>query len=464
MPIAALDLRRFNALAGYTRKPRLVVTVQEFDWLATADERVLGVLVWDRYDHDFGWIALAQDERFQYRAIDVESSLPSADAARANLTAAMIRFEEGPPKDLLQGEDHGPPVDFFELRVPEEEQHPSFRLLVSDPRYSPARELIAAMMRYHHDPDGNFVQQFQTTAFDARIWELYLFAVFTELGFAAIEHEVAQEVVVPDFRLSGLRGSVGVEATTVNPAAAGADVPRLTPENFEAYLNEYVPIKLGRALRRKLRKRPPYWEAPGTADAPFILAVQDFHTTGAMRMIIPAATEYAFGFRHSMTEDGRRIERLDQHVFGNMTEPSGFFRLPGAENIGAVIVNPQGTLLKFNRLGFLAGFGDRQVRMLRRGWRRHEGEADPRPRPFVDNVSDPEYRETWVEGMVVLHNPTAVRPLDPSLIPGATHETVGEDGRIYSLMPPEPPIYMSETAVFMEPDAGAPNFEPELAE
>ncbi len=36
------------------------------------------------------------------------------------------------------------------------------------------------MMRWYEDIDGNFVEQFQTTGFNARVWELYLFAALTE--------------------------------------------------------------------------------------------------------------------------------------------------------------------------------------------------------------------------------------------------------------------------------------------
>jgi hypothetical protein len=36
------------------------------------------------------------------------------------------------------------------------------------------------MMHWYEDPDGNFIEQFQTTGFDARLWELYLFAMFCE--------------------------------------------------------------------------------------------------------------------------------------------------------------------------------------------------------------------------------------------------------------------------------------------
>ena len=39
------------------------------------------------------------------------------------------------------------------------------------------------MMRWHEDADGNLIEQFQTSGFDARIWELYLFAALSEAGY-----------------------------------------------------------------------------------------------------------------------------------------------------------------------------------------------------------------------------------------------------------------------------------------
>jgi hypothetical protein len=54
---------------------------------------------------------------------------------------------------------------------------------------------------------------------------------------------------------------------------------------------------------------------------------------------------------------------------------------------------------------------------------------------------------------VVLHNPGARVPLDPALLPGATHEFLEPDGRIMSLLP-ERPIYFSQTTIDLEGDAG----------
>jgi hypothetical protein len=448
MAIVAIDERRFDALAGYTRNAALVRVVQEYGWLATDDERVLAVLTWDRFDYDFGWIILGCDERQQYRAIDVNSSMATTEEARADAVAAMTRWQAEPDEAYHQGVEGGPPSEIFAAQAPEVRLHRNFRLLVEHPRYSPARELVAAMMPYF-DVDGNFIEQFQTTGFDPRVWELYLFATFNELGFAR-----DNDVKVPDFVLSGLRGGLAVEATTANPPDGKTLQVPTEEDERRAYIENYIPIKIARALKRKLNREQAYWDAPALRDLPFVIAVQDFHAAGSMMMVVPAATEYVFGVRHSQVDGQRQIEWIDEHCYGGVAEPSGFFRLPNSENVSAVLVNPQGTLLKFNRLGFVAGFGDRRVRMARRGLlRRDDNLADPRPVVFRDRVFDPDYSETWLEGLVVLHNPGARVPLDPALLPGATHEFLEPDGRIMSLLP-ERPIYFSQTTIDLEGDAG----------
>ena len=78
------------------------------------------------------------------------------------------------------------------------------------------RELLAEFS----DPDGNFVQQFQTYGFDQRIFELYLDALFREAG-AKIDRSHDR----PDFTLSkdGKEVVAYVEATTANPDTGRAD-------------------------------------------------------------------------------------------------------------------------------------------------------------------------------------------------------------------------------------------------
>lgn len=47
--------------------------------------------------------------------------------------------------------------------------------------------------------------------------------------------------------------------------------------------------------------------------------------------------------------------------------PAGFFGLPDAEHVSAVIFNSSGTLAKFNRMGVRAGFGTDNVILIRTG-------------------------------------------------------------------------------------------------
>lgn len=442
----AMTEQRFEALAGYTRRPELVMFVQEAGWFSSADERLLGVVTWDRQDRDFGWVLLARDQRLKFRGIAVDSSLPSFDDARAALATAMANHASEADEAFFQDDDERAPVDFFTPIVPEARLNLTFRTVAEDVRYSPARELIEAMMRFYEDADGNFIEQFQTTGFDARIWELYLFATFTELGF------VREKSPVPDFLLAGPKGRLAVEATSVNPPLDGQAPKPTNLEEARAYMADYVPIKLARALTRKLYHKSRYWAAPGVEDIPFVIAVQDFHAPHAMSRIVMAATEYVFGVRHSLAGGKRRVERITEHVYGKARAASHFFGLPESENVSAVMLNPIGTIPKFNRMGFVAGFGDRRIRMTHTGIRRGEVDlAGPAPLHFSRRVHEPGYAERWIEGAVVLHNPEARIPLDPDLLLGANHEFLEPDGTILSLLPQFQP-YSSATLIEFDGD------------
>lgn len=445
--MSAISQRRFDALAGYTRLPSFVVVFQEAGWFATDDERLLGVITWDRIDRDYGWVVLGRDQRRRFKGIAHDVSLPSFDEARTRLEVAITEHAALPDESYHQGSDDDPPVDFFTPVVPTDRLNPIFSTLTGEPRYSPAREIIAAMMPFFDDMDGNFIEQFQTRGFDARLWELYLYAAFTEIGYAQEE-----DAVVPDLLLKGPLGRVGVEATTVNPPDHGELPPRDHEDSVRAYIEHYVPIKIARALTRKLYHKTRYWSVAGMEDRPFVIALQDFHAPASMSRLILPATEYIFGVRHERRDGALKVTRLTEHVYKNAHAPSHFFGLPEAENVSAVMLNPLGTITKFNRLGYISGFGDRRVRMIRSGLRRGELDpGDPRPKPFDQDVRAPDYAESWIEGAVILHNPNARIPLYPDLIPGAAHEFLQPDGSILSMLPDFHP-YISRTLVTIDDD------------
>ena len=214
-----------------------------------------------------------------------------------------------------------PASRLFTPVVDEADLHPSFKILASLPGYSPARELITAMMRSYDDLDGNYIQQFQTTGFDARLWELYLFATFTELNFAQ-----AEAVAVPDFVLFSAGGRLGIEATTINPPNKGHIPQPKTEAEAIDYLENYIPIRINRALKKKLNKKSPYWNKPEMKDIPFLIALQDFHSPNSSKTIINAATECIFGYRHSHSNGKVVIKKISEHNYGNAKEKSGFFQ------------------------------------------------------------------------------------------------------------------------------------------
>jgi hypothetical protein len=427
-PISKL---RFDALAGYVRLPATRLIVEELEWYEEAGEKVLGLLVRDVYDRDYGYCVLGRDRNKRFRAVVWGTSMPSAKQARVNLRKELARCARLKAEEFYQGDEKGKPLDFFKPAVKEEKMHPSFKSFISE-RWRPARGLLSELMNWYEDVDGNFVKDFQSTGFDARLWELYLYAVFTELGYG-----FNREYNVPDFLCEGVPGKFAVEATTVNPSP---DSPTEEELSQQAYYEHYVPIKFGGALYNKLRKR--YWEQPQVAGLPLVFAVQDFHEPLSMTWSAPALAEYLYGVRQVLDRraDGSveaRVEKIESFKWRDKEPvPAGFFRLTDAEQVSAVIANPGGTISKFNRMGFLAGFGDRRIQILRQGLCFRESDT---PEPFVAEVNSPSYSETWVEGLSVYHNPNAINPLPQHFIPGAAHY-VNEGDDIISYMPPFHPI------------------------
>ncbi len=428
----AISELRFNSLAGYSRSPTLALIARDLAWYEDGNEKVLGLIALDLPDQDYVSYVLGRDAKGRFRCVWLEVSLATQEEAAALLERKLEEFAQALPETFHQGDETGRPVDFFKPVVPDERQHRVFKILIGERGYSPARGLVAEMMHYFEDVDGNFVQQFQSDGFDARLWELYIYALLNELGYG-----IGRNHPAPDFHCQGLRGDFFIEATTVNPSGEAPDVDA---ENRDAYFGHYVPMKYGSALFSKLRRR--YWELPHVAGQPLVLAIQDFHAPHAMVWSNTGLVEYLYAIRQTErpTADGTVeivSEPVTEYVWGDKPPiPAGFFRQPDTENVSAVIANPGGTISKFNRIGFLAGFGGRDIMMMRSGYC-YKGSATPEW--FVAEVHKPGYSETWCEGLSVYHNPNARIPLSPEALPCAAHHT-SRDGRILSRQPAWHPV------------------------
>ena len=431
-PISAA---RFEALAAYCRFGPAMHTVEELAWYESDDGRMLGVVVRELVDGEFQAVFLAPDLVERFRWIHGTNFVDTPEVATADLLAqapALLARLDG---QRAQGDEPRRAIDFFAPRVPASRLDPSFVQLRDGEGFSPARELIGKMMRWHQDIDGNYVEQFQSAAFDARLLELYVYALLVENGF-----EVTHEGAAPDFLANDGNGELALEVTSVNPSldAQGQRVPPPpvnTPEEMTTYLKQYMPIKFGGPLTAKLRKR--YWTQRHVAGKPLLFVIQDFHAPASMIRARTGLSIYLYGIDHDWHHDdqGHLVitpRRVSEHRWGDKVIPSGFFDLPEAENVSAVLFNNSATLPKFNRMGFVAGFGSRRVQMVRSGFALDPDPDAAAPTRFVQEVDDT-YSETWSEGLDVFHNPHALQRQDPRHFPTAVHHFLEPDGQMRSL-------------------------------
>ena len=324
-------------------------------------------------------------------------------------------------------------VDLFVNQSTKNKLHPQFLTLRDSPMCAPAREILREIQKRFDDPDGNFVEQFQTSGFDSRTFEMFLFAMFEEN-----EHTIDRSHDRPDFMITKGGFSAVVEAVTANPKPSKEHQPyRALPTSrsvveLENYLRNDLAIRMGSPLFSKLKKR--YWDLPHVAGKPLILAIQCFHEPGALMFTSTTLTHLLFGYRQTWYHDadGNLIISelpIDEHRSGLKCIPSGFFAQPGAENISAVLFANSGTIPKFARMGLEAGHRIGAVRMLRYGTcYRHDPNA-ALPEPFLYEVGAPEEgRESWREGTILIHNPKALYPLPAEWL-GAGAEENMENGK-----------------------------------
>ena len=103
----------------------------------------------------------------------------------------------------------------FNPSVPKKQLHPSFKLVQSSPRNKSTRRLMNDAFARFVEKDGNFVEQFQTTGFNTRTFELYVSELLHAEGFT-FEGTEPQ----PDFCVSKNGVKVAIECTTANPTGS----------------------------------------------------------------------------------------------------------------------------------------------------------------------------------------------------------------------------------------------------
>lgn len=322
----------------------------------------------------------------------------------------------------------------FDAVVDEERLHPLYVATRDRAASEAARWMLDDAFQSFDDRDGNFLEQFQTSGFDQRFFELYLHAYFERSGILLPGKEA-----VPDFFVTGgeYAPRIAVEATTVNPSRSGVlaqlgrAIADLNEDEMRAYRRHELALRYGSPLYSKLQKK--YWELPQCAGLPLVFAIQAFHDQDSLGLADSALTSYLFGLDSSATRaaDGSLVvefNRIESHRLGEKEIPSSFFDQPNAEHISAVLFTNSGTHGKFTRMGFQSGAANDRLVVLRRGYALNEAAHATDPVFFHYSLDDPPLLEKWGQGAVVIHNPRALHPIPLGALPDASEAVLLEDG------------------------------------
>ena len=321
----------------------------------------------------------------------------------------------------------------FSPVVPAEKLHANFEKLRSYPGFEPARWMFDDVYQTFDDADGNFLEQFQTTGFDARCFELYVFAYLSRSGFA-----VDRTHPNPDFIATKENMTIAIEVTTVGPSTSGVlaelgkKISELSPSELREYIRNELPIRFGSPLFSKLQHR--YWELEHCRDLPFVIFIEAFHDEESLVLSSSALTSYLYGLDHVASWGAGKALMIDwgeveEHKVGEKIIPSKFFAHPGSEHISAVVFTNSGTVPKFERMGYQSGIGHDTIDISRVGSCLSPGPNTMDPSWFSYSLDDPPLVESWGEGLAVLHNPHCLRPIPNDLFPEGVQSSM-QDGRL----------------------------------
>tara|TARA_B110000196_G_scaffold217278_1_gene186580 strand:+ start:2212 stop:3543 length:1332 start_codon:yes stop_codon:yes gene_type:complete len=433
--VKKISKARFEALS-YARVPLIKLISEDIEWYSNDNNAVLGTILLDKIDNDYVAMVLGRDEAGVFRCMDAKVSIQTIAEAREILLAKVNKHSKDGAEEFPQGVITRKKNMIFEYVEKKEPMADDYKLLSELDLFSPAKELIAEIAYSFEDPDGNYIEQFQSTGFNSRMWELYLYALFHELDFT-----INRDFNAPDYVLEKEGVRLCVEAVTVNPSQHKMNEPEpKTHEEIEKLLKDYMPIKYGSPLFSKLRKK--YWEKEHVKGTPLLIAIHDFHQKDSMIWSRRALEKYLYGAERENhfgeNEIIQKVTLIAEHKWNDKVIPSNFFALDDAKNISAVIHSNQATIGKFLRMGYLAEFGRRDIDIKFSGQCIQNNNQIPVGFDFT--VTDDSYSELWSDSITIYHNPSALTPLDPALFPGVAH--VFFDGNEFSSIKPKYyPIY-----------------------
>lgn len=99
--VGAITKDEFNAAYGFALRDTNPF-IEDHGWFADESDSFLGVVLRDKTDDDWGYVVLARDPHFQFRAIETEVSLTTRDRAVAALQVKIAELLASPKRIFSQ--------------------------------------------------------------------------------------------------------------------------------------------------------------------------------------------------------------------------------------------------------------------------------------------------------------------------------------------------------------------------
>ena len=433
--VKEISLQRFNTLF-YRRRSLVPILYKEIKWYELLDGKLLGCIALDLSDYDYNYTILGRDAQNVFRAIDNNCNYETPRIAYKNMIFALQKYASDNQNNYPQGDEIKAPNDLFTPIIPSEKMHPLFCELISNPIFEAAKELIKEIAYAHIEQDANYIREFQSRGFEARLWELYLYRYFVEENF---DFDSQQEA--PDFLVSKFGKYVSIEATIIDKCTN--PTIDITEENITSYVSDYFPIRFGSSLFSKKQKTNKdgkrYWEYEHVKGRPFVIAIHDYHWSPSSPSSIQSSMTWSFDALVFLLY-GINIYNnhpIKEHKWQNKVIPSNFFAQKDSENISAVLFSNQATLPKFLRMGKLAGMGSKDINIITS---KLIYSLDEKIIKKTENINNTSYTENWCDGIIMLHNPYAKFPVDPNLFPSITHLFLERDTNQIQILSANPTI------------------------
>lgn len=460
--INKISRRKFDARC-YVRAPHIGYLFEEIDWFEAYQYKVISTLVIDT-DGEFCYLILGRDKRNIYRTVGVPTkTYKTRGGASRAMKTALKKFEDDGKLVYEQGDEKGSPNEFLTPQVPEHKLHPYFKAL-SSPGHEAAKALINEIVYSFVDVDGNYIKDFQTTGFDGRLWELYLYVYLHRARFS-FDNSFSS----PDFLVNYFGQDFAIEAVTVNRGTVFQEDNPIDAGNAFLLCLDYMPIKFAGSLTAKLQKQ--YWQQQQVKGKPLILAIHDFHqastieSLGSMTWSRNALINYIYGIkpkyefpdedhvrpliRETKAGTSMDYEKVNHFIWKGKTVEAGFFDLPGAENISAILFSNNATITAFNRMGHLAGLSADTTKIFRAMDIYNPERGSIIPIRKVINIDDKDYEEDWGDSLVMYHNPHALLPVDINCFPDISHMFFDEQDLLISGYPVPFEVLNSMTVVLI---------------